>query len=323
MSDQNTTIPKNHNTILITGAFGYVGYSVVEQLLRSQSTLKPQDLILFDNLQSRNNNFFHNHGRLGNTEQIKQIYFSDILDNNALLEAMDGVDIVIHLAAKASTPFSDSQAHSFDQINNWGTAALADAIERSPSVKSVVYLSTVSVYGNTEGQTVNESYIPDPHSFYGISKLKGERHIQRIRPEVKKIIVRSGNVFGYNPCFRTDAVINRFAFDAHFKHKILINGSGEQTRAFVSIDRIAKYINEIIQSPKDYPEIINMVDHNLSVLDIAEHVFQVWPGTEYVHSGNHMRMRSIAVESKYRSSDVKAGYFRGVLEGFRGKFMQR
>lgn len=55
----------------------------------------------------------------------------DILDGRTLEKALEGIDCVVHLAARVTTPFADSDAHSFDQVNHWGTAQLAYAIEKS------------------------------------------------------------------------------------------------------------------------------------------------------------------------------------------------
>src|SRR5690349_7434979 len=128
--------------ILITGGAGYIGFSVVKQLLEDVDQL--HSITIYDNLSRRNYSFF-TEGRFDH-KPIKFIH-GDILDDRMLSQALEGIDCVVHLAAKVTTPFADSDAHSFDQVNHWGTAQLAYAVEKS-AVSKVFYLSSISIYGD-------------------------------------------------------------------------------------------------------------------------------------------------------------------------------
>jgi UDP-glucose 4-epimerase len=55
-----------------------------------------------------------------------------------------------------------------------------------------------------------------------------------------------GNVYGYNPAYRVDAVVNKLLFQANFLGKITINGSGDQHRSFIHVDKVANAIVRII-----------------------------------------------------------------------------
>ena len=139
------------------------------------------------------------------------------------------------LAAKVTTPFANTDGHIYEQTNHWGTAELTYALEES-NVKQLIFLSSTGVYGNTT-EAVNENSIPQPDSFYSISKLRAEQHVKRLSDKIKTIIIRLGNVYGYSKSMRFDAVINRFMFDAHFTNRITINGAGSQHRSFIHIDK--------------------------------------------------------------------------------------
>jgi UDP-glucose 4-epimerase len=102
--------------ILITGGAGYIGYSLVKQLLEDVEQL--HSITIYDNLSRRNYSFFTE--AKFDHKPIKFIH-GDILDGRQLGQALQGIDCVIHLAAKVTTPFADADAHSFDQINHWGT----------------------------------------------------------------------------------------------------------------------------------------------------------------------------------------------------------
>lgn len=281
--------------ILITGGSGYVGYSLIKRILAEPNDDK---IYLYDNLSNKNINFFLG-DRLPNQEKL-ELVVGDILDNFKLKKTLkeNNIDIVVHLAAKASTPFADHDAHSFDQVNNWGTACLVDAVEATPTVKKVIYLSSISVYGNSQGENVSEQTIPTPKTFYGISKLRGEKHIQRLSKEKNAFIIRGGNVFGSNPCIRIQYVFNKLVFEAHFKNRVEIHGSGLQNRAFVHVSSLVKTLVEVIYDKRSFPRLFNKFDCNLSILDIVDHILNVYPDIERIFIDQHLEMRSVKASSK-------------------------
>ena len=139
--------------ILITGGAGYIGYSVVKQLLEDIDNV--HSIAIYDNLSRRNFSFFTE--AKFDHKPVKLIQ-GDILDGRSLQKALEGIDCVVHLAARVTTPFADADAHSFDQVNHWGTAQLAYAIEKS-SVSKVIYMSSISIYGD-HAVPVDEDYRP-------------------------------------------------------------------------------------------------------------------------------------------------------------------
>lgn len=271
--------------ILITGGAGYIGYSVVKHLLEDADEV--HSLTIYDNL-SRSNFSFFTEAKFDH-KTIKLIH-GDILDGRSLEKALEGIDCVVHLAAKVTTPFADADAHSFDQINHWGTAQLAYAIEKS-SVSKIIYLSSISIYGD-HPEPVNEEAIPQPHSFYGRSKWEGERQINVLNRDHEVIILRSGNVYGYNPSYRIDAVVNRFLFQANFLGKITINGSGDQHRSFIHVDKLAEATTKAVDGGVQ-PGIYNVVEHNFSINEIANKVQAIYPALNIIHANYNIRMKDM------------------------------
>lgn len=268
--------------VLITGGAGYLGYSLVKQLLEDVEQL--HSVTIYDNLSRKNYSFF-TEARF-NQKPVRFIR-GDILDGRTLSAALRETDCVIHLAAKVTTPFADQEVHLYDQVNHWGAAQLATAIEQSP-VRKVIYLSSISVYGSTDS-FIDETAEPNPHSFYGISKLEGEKQIAALKNKREVYILRSGNVYGYNPAYRIDAVINRFMFDANFIGRIKINGSGEQHRSFIHVDKIAR---TIVGAADDLypPGLYNVVEHNMTVDEVAREVRRLYPKLESIHVNYNIRM---------------------------------
>lgn len=278
--------------VLITGGTGYVGYALVEYLLAN--TAESVNLTVYDNLSRSNYNFFF---QLPATSRIRFVR-GELLDSRLLNKEVEQADVVYHLAAKVTTPFADHDSHMFEQINHWGTAEIVQAVERHP-VKRFIYLSSLSVYGRVD-EPVHEDSTLNPQSFYGSSKQRAEAHVQRLLDKnVDTYILRSGNVYGYNPSLRFDAVINRFMFDAHTQGRIKIQGSGEQHRAFIHIDKIAYALGALLDG-KIPAGIYNLAEHNLSINSIANTIAELYPNLEQLYIDQHLQMREIQAELPVR-----------------------
>jgi len=271
--------------ILITGGAGYIGYSLVKHLLEDVDQL--HSITIYDNLSRRNYSFFTE--AKFDHKPVKLIQ-GDILDGRMLQQALEGVDWVVHLAAKVTTPFADSDAHTFDQVNHWGSAQLAYAIEKS-SVSQVINLSSISIYGE-HTSPVDEQTAPNPQSFYGRSKLEGEKQINVLSRNRKVYTLRSGNVYGYNPSYRIDAVVNKLLFQANFLGKITINGSGDQQRSFIHVDKVANAIVRIIDG-NVVPGTYNLVEYNLSINEIAARIKSLYPDLDIIHANHNIRMKDV------------------------------
>jgi len=281
--------------ILVIGGAGYIGSELVKRLAKSDNV---EEVTVYDNLSRENFNFF-----LSNSiPQGGKIKFlaGELLDSRKLKKSLEGVEAVYHLAAKVTTPFANTDSHSFEQVNHWGTAEVVYAIEES-DIKKFFYISSASVYGSSN-RLITESDNPNPKTFYGISKLRGEEHVYRLMDKINTCIFRSGNVYGYSPSMRFDAVINRFMFDANFNNRISIHGNGKQHRAFIHIDLIAKALNDILLA--DVPSgIYNVVDRNLQILDIVDVLKEIFPDLEFLFINQHLNLREMRVDpdSKLRS----------------------
>ena len=274
--------------ILITGGTGYLGYSLTKQILNTNPEAR---ITIFDNL-SRNNYSFFTHDRMSGVRV--NFVKGELLDNYLIDKVLDGIEVVFHLAAKVSNPASDMDSHFYEQINHWGTSNLVDAIGKS-NVRHVVYLSTTGVYGHTE-TPADEQTPPNPVSAYGISKLRGEEQIARLHQDIKSHIIRCGNVYGYNPCFRMDSVINKFMFDAHFNGRILINGDGEQIRSIIHIDKLVMGLGKLLDS--DIPSgTYNIAEHHFTINEIAKYLSKLFPELEYLSINQHIKMKHIHVQT--------------------------
>ena len=275
--------------ILVTGGAGYIGTPLTDLLCSNRDV---SQVIVYDNLSRPNFNLFIGARKEGH-EKLKFIK-GELLDTRRLRNALKGVDVVYHLAARVTTPFANTDAHLFDQVNNWGTAELVYALEENPTVKKLIYSSSAGVYGAST-EPVDESAQPNPKSFYGISKLRGEEHVRRLNGKTTSYIFRCGNVYGYNRSMRFDAVINKFIFEANFEKRVTIHGDGEQARSFIHADVIAKALANALTSEL-HGGTYNLVDKTYRVMDIVDELKQLIPELEFILINQYMKLSELNIK---------------------------
>ncbi len=283
--------------ILITGGAGYIGTALVQQLATQPDV---NSILVYDNLTRDNHNLFIGKSQ-GLSHKVK-FQMGDILDSRRIRKALKGIDVVYHLAARVSTPFSNIDPHFFEQTNHWGTAELVYAIEENTSVQKIIFVSSTSVYGSSK-DLVKVNATPNPDTFYSISKLRAEQHLQRLGEKRQTTILRCGNVYGFNPSMRFDSVINKFMFDAQFNHKISIHGTGKQSRSFIHIDRASNLLCALRNS-QEPSGIHHLTDKNLQILDIVDVLKELYPEMEFMFINQHLDMRDLKVDTSSALSSL-------------------
>ncbi|MDW3195414.1 MAG: SDR family oxidoreductase [Cytophagales bacterium] len=280
--------------VLITGGAGYIGTVLTWQLSECSEISK---ILVYDNLSKGHHNFFM--GERYPNAKIKFIE-GEILDSRRLKKYIKDCDVVVHLAAKVTTPFSNTDPHFFEQVNHWGTAEVVYAAEES-DISKFIYLSSTTVYGAGK-EIATEDTHPNPRTFYGISKMRGEEHVDRLKAIKNAIALRGGNVYGPSRSMRFDAVINKFMFEANFNNRIQIFGSGKQSRAFIHVDYLVECIRNTIIN--EVPSgTYNVVDKNLQILDIVDVLKELYPNLEFMFTNQHMKLRELRVDPASRLFD--------------------
>lgn len=278
--------------VLITGGAGYIGTELIGKLTQNPAVKR---VIVYDNL-SRGTHSLFTGPKYPNHEKIKFIE-AELLDSRKLKKALEGIDVVYHLAAKVTTPYSNVDAHYFEQVNHWGTAELVYAVEES-DVKHLVYISSIGVYGSSTVE-IDEDTDANPRTFYAISKYRGEEHVRRLEDKIKTHIIRCGNVYGYSRSMRTDSVINKWIFESNFNNQISIHGNGKQSRAFLQIDLLCDVFDQLMT--KDVPSgVYNLVERNMTMMDIVDILKAINPPLEFIFINQHLNLKSISV-----STDLK------------------
>ena len=172
--------------VLVTGGAGYIGAHVAAELLKSGYSIR-----IYDD--------FSNglHRRVDG--KFRDIVDGDMLDRVKLLAALDGIDAVIHLAAKKAVEESVKDPLKYYENNVGGTLNLLGAMA-AKGVKQLVYSSSAAVYSPNDKEAVVEDDPTAPLSPYGASKLLAEQLISSVgsAEQISNISLRYFNVIGSN-----------------------------------------------------------------------------------------------------------------------------
>ena len=180
-------MPESNNNILVTGAAGYIGSHVVEQLVKNKDKV-----ILIDNLVTGYKKLINKKAKF-----IK----ADIKNKSKISKIIKDYNItsIIHLAAYLNVSEAETNKKKYYQNNIIGTKKLLEACKNS-NVKNIIFSSSCSIYGNVKG-SVSENKKPNPQGYYAYTKYKGEELIKRYskRYNYKYAILRYFNVAGASP----------------------------------------------------------------------------------------------------------------------------
>jgi len=206
-----------------------------------------------------------------------QFIEGDILDRLNLERAMQGVSMVVHLAAIVTTPLSFDHPEWTEQVNHWGTAMVVDAA-LSMGLPRLLYTSAASVYG--QGGPFQETDVCRPIGPYAISKRKAEEEVLKGGERgLRFTIVRLGTTFGNAPAMRFDAVADRMAYMAGVRRPMVIHGSGNQVRPLIHIQDASTVLRMCLDEAKTEGEIINAVVMNPTANQIAQILQSLVPGS--------------------------------------------
>ena len=150
---------------LVTGAAGFIGSALVDRLLAAGYTV-----VGFDNFSTGREWFLQDALRSPGFRLV----CGDLVDTAAIVAAMDGVDVVFHLAANADVRFGTNHPTRDLEQNTICTSNVLEAM-RITGTKRIVFSSTGSVYGDANVfPTPENAPFPVQTSLYGASKLACE-----------------------------------------------------------------------------------------------------------------------------------------------------
>jgi nucleoside-diphosphate-sugar epimerase len=243
-----------HQTLLITGATGFIGSHLVDYL---SSAKDRTSIIAVDN-------FYHssqqNIDRVLRNEKVDFIE-ADVNHLDNVLKNESSVDCIIHLSALVSVPFSFRDPQTTHNYNVNGFLKILE-IARAKNVRKVIYASSSAIYGNSENQLLSEQDQPDPASPYAASKLLNEYYARKYFEwyGVSSIGLRFFNVFGPGQVADSpySGVISIFREKMMKDQPVEIFGSGDQVRDFIYVGDIIKAISKCLQLKNGTSEVFNL-----------------------------------------------------------------
>jgi nucleoside-diphosphate-sugar epimerase len=227
--------------ILVTGGAGYVGSVLVPELLKSGYEVR-----VLDNLSYETPSLLPYF-----IEDSFEFIKGDIRDIETVKKSVDGVDIIIHLAALVGAPICKKNEELTKEVNYQGTVNIIEARDHS---QKLFYASTGSVYGKLEGICTEESPT-NPLSSYGRTKLEAEREVMR---SGNSIAYRFATGFGLSLRLSLDYLINDFVYSA-LKNRYLVVYDKDYRRTFIHVRDIARsYIFGLENFDKLKDEVYNV-----------------------------------------------------------------
>lgn len=252
------------NSIFITGGAGYVGSSLVPELLKNGYKVTVYDIMYFGN------------GFLPKNNPNLKIIKGDIRDIKLLENSCKQHEFFLHLACISNdTSFALDEKLS-TSINYDAFEPIVLAAKRA-GIKRFIYASTSSVYGVSDKKNVTEEHPLVPLTLY--NKYKGMCEpilLKHIDKKFEGVIFRPATVCGYAPRLRLDLSVNILTNHAIVNNKIIVFG-GNQLRPNLHVMDYCDVVKLLITAPsnKINKEIFNVGYQNMSIKDIAELVKKV------------------------------------------------
>lgn len=252
--------------ILVTGGAGFIGANLCRALDEADDIDR---VVVLDDLST---------GLEGNLDGLAhpELSVGSILDAALLDRLLDGVDAVVHLAARPSVPRSLENPWATHEVNASGTLTVLEAVRRRPleSRPQVLVASSSSVYGANPTLPKREDMVALPVSPYGASKLAGEAYANSYARSfgLDVLVFRFFNVFG--PLQAADhsyaAVVPVFISAALKGEPLTVHGDGSQTRDFTFVGTVVAVLLDALRRRVTHPSPVNLAfGSRISLLELV------------------------------------------------------
>jgi UDP-glucose 4-epimerase len=250
---------------LITGAAGFLGSALANQLAREGHQVRGLDDLSTGDPQALAPDVHFTRGEVG--------------DRPKLWTLLQEVDVVYHLAARVSVPESILYPRDYNKVNVGGTVALMEAM-RDVGVRRVVLASSGAVYGDLGEQTLTESITPNPRSPYAVSKLAAEYYVRTIGGlwGIETVSLRIFNAYGPGQHLPAShpPVVPHYLRQALRGGTLVAHGDGSQTRDYVYVDDVVSALIAAATAPNVNGLVINVASGTeTSIKELIKHVLDV------------------------------------------------
>ncbi|HEV2907253.1 MAG TPA: GDP-mannose 4,6-dehydratase [Actinomycetota bacterium] len=251
--------------VLVTGGDGFIGSHLVDRLLADGAAVR----VLVHYTPS---------GRLGwlhGREADVEILAGDVRDGERVLQAVDGQEVVFHLAALIGIPYSYQSPESYVQTNVMGTYHVLNASRRA-GIERVVHTSTSEVYGTALTVPIDEAHPLQPQSPYSATKIGADMLAISFHRsfELPVAIVRPFNTYG--PRQSTRAVIPSLLGQLFGEAERIRVGTVSPTRDFNYVSDTVNGFLAVAGADRVTGEVVNIGSgREISIGDLIELLFEV------------------------------------------------
>ena len=269
--------PRMRRALVIGGA-GYIGSALLPMLLEDGYQVRILDLLIYGKDPIRP---WLEDPRL-------EVMPADFRQVDRVVNAMQDVDVVIHLGALVGDPACDIDEGLTMEINLMATRMIAE-VAKGSGVRYFIFASTCSVYGSAE-LTTDENSSLKPVSLYARSKAASEKVLLQMTDDnFAPVILRFGTVYGLSGRYRFDLVVNLLTAKALIDGEITIMG-GNQWRPFIHVQDTARSIMHVLHAPVDNVRghIFNVGsdEQNFTIRQIGELIHSYVPEAQIVNKGD-------------------------------------
>ncbi|MBI2711028.1 MAG: GDP-mannose 4,6-dehydratase [Actinobacteria bacterium] len=248
-------------TVLVTGAAGFIGSTLVDRLLADGHRVRGLD-------RSGGGGHLAPAARSGRFELV-----TEDLRGTDLRALLDGVDAVFHLAARPGVRHSWTEFDAYVHDNVLATHRLLEACRQDGRRRRVVYASSSSVYGDAARYPCQEDDPARPRSPYGVTKLAAEDLVRAYAESwgLPTVALRLFTVYG--PRQRPDMAFHRLCRAALGGPPFPRYGDGRARRDFTYVDDVVEAVCRAAWREPAPGSVINIAgggDHSLAeVLELA------------------------------------------------------
>ena len=278
--------------VLVTGADGFIGSHLVDTL--QKAGVKVRAFVYY--------NSFNSWGWLDTFSKEKlskiEVFSGDVRDPNGVKKAMEGVDVVFHLAALIGIPFSYHSPDCYVDTNIKGTLNILQAA-RELKISRLLVTSTSEVYGSALYVPIDESHPLQGQSPYSATKIAADKISESFYRSfnLPVTIVRPFNTYGPKQSAR--AVIPTIIIQLLTGKKEIKLGSTSPTRDFNYVKDVCNGFLAIANSSKTIGEEINIATgKDVSIEELANKIVKkINPKAKVVLDKQRSRPEKSEVES--------------------------
>lgn len=285
--------------IIVTGAEGFIGSHLVEELLAKGE--KVRALVQY--------NFMNSVGWLesvrGNPDL--EIFFGDVKDQGQMKSLVKDATTIFHLAALISIPYSYRAPQSYFETNVMGTLNLLEAAKES-AVKRLIVTSTSEVYGSARTVPISESHVLQAQSPYSASKISADALAFSYWSafELPIVTIRPFNTFGPRQSRR--AVIPTIMSQVLGGNSTIQLGSTSPTRDFTFVSDTVSGFIAAMHARDIEGQVINLgTGFEVSISDLVGLIGKV-AGTEVIVNSELERTRPKNSEVERLVSDNRKAF---------------